>query len=65
MTAHVKTNLLIIPQYKVCDSDGITEFVLKKFNHEESADNTNAEIILPLNYSTKTVKVDTCFIIVS
>ena len=34
----------------VCHSVGITEFVLKKLNHEESADNTNAKIILPLNY---------------
>ena len=36
----------------VCHSVGITEFVLKKLNHEESADNTNAKIILPLNYLT-------------
>ena len=36
----------------VCHSVGIIEFVLKKLNHEESADNTNAKIILPLNYLT-------------
>ena len=36
----------------VCHSVGITEFVLKKLNHEESADNTNAKIILPLHYLT-------------
>ena len=36
----------------VCHSVGITEFVLKKLNHEESADNTNAKIILPHNYLT-------------
>ena len=36
----------------VCHSVVITEFVLKKLNHEESADNTNAKIILPLNYLT-------------
>ena len=35
----------------VCHSVGITEFVLKKLNHEESAGNTNAKI-LPLNYLT-------------
>ena len=70
MTVHVKTNLLIIPYDKV----GIqlfvillilTEFVLKKLDHEESADNTNAKIILPLNYLTKTAKVDKCFIFIS
>ena len=48
------------PNPTVCHSVGITEFVLKKLNHEESADNTNAKIILPLNYLTKTVKVDKC-----
>ena len=42
----------------VCHSVGITEFVLKKLHHEESADNTNAKIILPLKFLTKTVKVD-------
>ena len=47
-----------------CHSVGITEFVLK-LNHEEPADNTNAKIILPLNYITKTVKVDKCFIFIS
>ena len=36
----------------VCHSVGIIEFVLKKLNHEESADNTNAKIISPLNYLT-------------
>ena len=36
----------------VCHSVGIIKFVLKKLNHEESADNTNAKIILPLNYLT-------------
>ena len=36
----------------VCHSVGIIEFVLKKLNHEESADKTNAKIILPLNYLT-------------
>ena len=36
----------------VCHSVGNIEFVLKKLNHEESADNTNAKIILPLNYLT-------------
>ena len=35
----------------VCHAVGITEFVLKKLNHEESAGNTNAKI-LPLNYLT-------------
>ena len=40
------------PNPTVCHSVGITEFVLKKLNHEESADNTNAKIILPLNYLT-------------
>ena len=51
------------PNPTVCHSVGITEFVLKKLNHEESADNTNAKIILPLNYLTKTVKVEKCFIL--
>ena len=36
-----------------------------KLNHEEPADNTNAKIILPLNYITKTVKVDKYFIFIS
>ena len=40
------------PNQTLCHSVGITEFVLKKLNHEESADNTNARIILPLNYLT-------------
>ena len=48
-----------------CHFVGITEFVLKKSNHEASTDNTNAKIKLPLNYLTKTVKVDKCFIFVS
>ena len=54
------------PNQSVCHSVGITEFVLKKLNHEESADNTNAKIILPLNYMylTKSVKVDKCFIFI-
>ena len=51
------------PNPTVCHSVGIIEFVLKKLNHEESADNPNAKIILPLNYLTKTVKVDKCFIL--
>ena len=34
------------PNPTVCHSVGITQFVLKKLNHEESADNTNAKIIL-------------------
>ena len=48
-----------------CHFVGNTEFVLKKLNHKESADNTNAKIMLPPNYLTKTVKVDKCFIFVS
>ena len=65
MTVHVKPANYPLRQSRnptVCHSVSIAEFVLKKLNHEESADNTNAKIMLPLNYLTKTVKVDKCFI---